>query len=113
VHDPDTVVYDLSLPIPRLAYRVPGKRWAVRVRRRTNRENFGQRVESWYWPRGYDVRAFGRQVRLIRFATVWHHEPGGEDSGEACGWQPSGSTLTLANAAWSWRHRDHVTVAWQ
>lgn len=113
MHDPDVVLFDLDLPIPRLRrYWVSGKTWEFSARRRTNPENLGERVFPWWRPMGYKVRAFGREMRWTPLATVWHHEPGGRDYSDVCGRNPTGSILSVANVRRAWEHRDHVTVSW-
>lgn len=66
-------------------YRPKGSpKWGVRVHRRTNPENLGERCYPWYRPCGYKVFIASRQAHLFTLIEVWHDEPGGADSGTVC-----------------------------
>lgn len=86
MHDPMTVAFSIPSPIPRR------KRWrdakdgktCIKVRRRTNEENLGERVYPWWRLRGYELWVRGRSIGLNEAVCVWHVEPGDRDSGEVC-----------------------------
>ncbi len=108
MHDPMVVLFEVNAPIPvRTWKQYPnGPRWVLRARRRTNPENLGQRVYSWWKPKGYELVIAGRIPKLWNLATVWHVEPDGHDSGDVCGRHPRGRALIL----WTWRHRHHLKI---
>jgi hypothetical protein len=110
MHDPDVVVFDIHLPIPRRTKfwdRHADKRWTLGRQRRTNAENLGQPVWPWYRPRGYRPALAGRTFGLVELCTVWHTEPQGRDSGTVCKGM-GGSDLTWHNIKWAVRHRHHL-----
>lgn len=89
MHDPMTVAHDVVLPIPtRKRWRDASvhdpRRWTLGRSRRTNPENLGEPTYPWWRPTGWSIRFAGRGFGLYKFATIWHVEPGGRDSGEAC-----------------------------
>lgn len=114
MHDPMVVVFDIDLPIPKRTRwrdaRDGQPRWVER-RRRTNPENLGEPVFPWWRPAGYTVRFAGRGLSLRKLATIWHHEPGGRDSGEVCKGL-RGSDFSAHNIGWAWQHREHLDVQW-
>ena len=115
MHDPDVVVFDIHAPIPRLAPKWYKKlpRTGIRRVRGTGPGNLGKPIYPWYRPQGYNVTIIDNSVKLLELATVWHHEPGGKDSGQVCGHLPSGSDITWPNIRWAWQHRDHIRIQWQ
>lgn len=108
MHDPMVVLFEIHAPIPVRTWKQykGGPRWVFRVRRRTNAENLGQRIYSWWRPKGYELVIAGRIPKMWDLATVWHVEPDGHDSGDVCGRHPRGRALIL----WTWRHRHHLKV---
>lgn len=111
MHDPDVVLFDLHLPIPRRKYATGdwGPRWRFRVRRRTNDENLGERIYPWWRPAGYDTHLAGRVYGLASLATVCHHEPDDRDSGDVCGRYPY---RLGERTRWAWDHRSHLWMQW-
>lgn len=111
MHDPMVVGWDIPAPIPkREKYRDPRPgqpRWTLGRRRRTNPENLGEPVYAWYRPHGWEPKIAGRTFGLMRFATIWHVEPGGHDSGEICKHWVDGKHTN----AWRWHiHHWHIQV---
>lgn len=102
------VLFEVHAPIPVRTWKqyAGGPRWVLKVRRRTNAENLGQRIYSWWRPEGYELVIAGRIPKLWHLATVWHVEPDGHDSGDVCGRHPRGRALI----GWTWRHRHHLKV---
>ena len=112
MHDPMVVVFDLPAPWPqreKWAERTAARRWGFDVRRRTNPEHLGQRVYPWWRAKGYTLMVAGRAFGMPTFATVWHVEPKGHDSGTVCKGM-GGSDLTWHNVVWAWRHRAHLKI---
>lgn len=108
MHDPDVVAHDIVLPIPRLSWR-ESVRWQFRRRRRTNDENLGEWVYPWWRPIGYNIIAWGRRVRLVQVATIWHREPGGHDSGEICKHWRMVNGEHVVDQSWRWHvHHWHI-----
>jgi len=58
---------------------------------------------------GYALFAAGRSLRWLHFATVWHVEPKGHDSGTVCKGM-GGSDFTWQNLRWAWKHRTHLQI---
>lgn len=117
MHDPDVVAFDIPAPFLRrrgLPSAPNDPRWGVRIHRRTNPENLGERVYRWWRPRGYRLFLAGQEYRAATLATIWHCEPGGRDSGEVCkhyrrDQQPDGTWSTTVLRAWRW-HVHHWRV---
>lgn len=68
MHDPDVVAFAVRRPWPRRdSFRAPtaGRRWKATFR-------------SPFWT------VAGRGLYFPPIITVWHHEPGGRDSGQVC-----------------------------
>lgn len=86
MHDPNVVALEIKVPIPHFRWKASAgqPRWGVRVFRRTNEANRGQRVYRWWWPKGYSVTVAGRQVKWRTIATIWHNEPGDRDALTVC-----------------------------
>lgn len=113
MHDPKVVVFDIHLPVPRRAWKVSSAqaRWEFKRIRFTDKPDVA--VYPWFRPCAYQLHLAGRVIRLREFATIWHNEPGGHDSGHVCGRLPSGSSLTWKNVRWAWKHRAHLSVQLQ
>lgn len=114
MHDPDVVVFEVHVPIPRTTggfrsvFAPPGRRWAVT--RKSYRMPDGRRpMYAWWLPRAWDVVVAGRNLRWSLLLTVWHKEPDGSDSGTVCKGM-GGSELTVRNVRWAARHRRHLRV---
>jgi hypothetical protein len=93
VHDPSTVAFDVKVPIPRLTSwgKPPAghRRFTIQRRRYHPIEEHMQHylnkpMSPWYRPSAYYVWVGSKQLKMRTFATVWHEEPGGADSGEVC-----------------------------
>lgn len=100
MHDPDVVVADIPAPWPHRYLRHDiGRggwpRWGAVRERRTNPEHLGQPTYPWWRPKGYRFFAAGWQWKADTLLTVWHHEPGGADSGTVCAYRDH------------WRHPQH------
>lgn len=80
MHDPMVVVAEIRSPWPRSSMPIGQERW---------------RFRGCFWT------VAGRGLYFPSLVTVWHHEPGGRDSGEVCGY-PSGLGLL--------RHLPHLSV---
>lgn len=120
MHDPMVVAFDMKLPIPKRVKwhdAKPGdQRWMLRVSRRTNPENLGERVHRWWRPNGYQLVLAGRAFGLLGLGTVWHVEPNGHDSGEVCKhwrrWQDdAGEWHSKYLNRWKW-HVWHWHIQW-
>lgn len=95
MHDPDVVAFTIRRPWPQL-----------------DRSGFHDRSRWWKFSGPFWTVA-GLRLYWPSFITVWHHEPGGADSGEVCKhyrrWQgPDGKWQSEVLHAWRW----HVTH-WQ
>lgn len=113
MHDPSVVVFDVHVPIPRRDRwrdaREGEKRWTPGRFRRTNPENLGQPVYPWFHLSGWHPQIAGRAFSWVTFATVWHEEPNGADSGTVCKGM-GGTELTWHNVKWAWKHRKHLNI---
>lgn len=111
MHDPEVVVFTISIPRfwPRAMPTVTDG-WHVTRRRRTNPENLGQPVYPWWRLVGYDFVAASRRIGSRPLITVWHVEPDGRDALTVCKGM-GGSDLTWHNVRWAWRHRRHLEIA--
>ncbi len=117
MHDPMAVAFDVPAPTLRrsgLRAHRNDPRWGVRVRRRTNPENLGERTYRWWRPRGYRLFLHGQEYRVGTLATVWHVEPGGRDSGQVCPHyrrqqQADGTWTTTRLHGWRW-HVHHWRI---
>lgn len=122
MHDPMVVAWEVPFPLPRRKrwaekhYR--GRRWGWTRRRRTNDENLGEPVFPWWRPDGWTFALGGRCYQLRRFATIWHVEPGGRDSGEVCKhwnrWKDEdGKWHGEPRSAWRWHvHHWKIQLPW-
>ncbi len=112
MHEPQVVLFDVRLPFPR-RNRWPSKteteRWTFGRWRRTNPENLGDPVLPWCRPAAWKPAIAGRRYQWRTFATVWHNEPSGHDSGTICKGM-RGSDASLHNLAWAARHWRHLSV---
>lgn len=107
MHDPYVVAWEIPLPWPqRKTWRDrKAPRWGSTRSRRTNAENLGEPVYGWWRLCGYTTHVAGRAYGLKGFATIWHVEPGGRDSGEICKWWKDGKP----SRRWRW-HVHHWRV---
>lgn len=88
MHDPMVVAFEVHVPIPkrqRWSDARPGqKRWTLGRWRRSNPENLGEPIYSWWRPKAWRPRVAGRSYGWRLILTVWHVEPKGHDSGTVC-----------------------------
>src|SRR5262245_9903415 len=105
MHDPLVVAFDVVLPIPVRRWPSLGKRWSLSLARRTNPENLGQLVYAWWRPTGVECVMAGNKIGLYPFATIWHKEPRGADSGTYCKHYDGDRSLS----AWRW-HVHHWMI---
>lgn len=106
MHDPSFLAFEVPAPWPRLSKwkRNGAPNWGILARRRTNEENRGERVYSWYQPSGYEVFVAGRTVRLSVLIEAWHDEPGGGDMRTVC------KVIHPRGIRWAWKHRAHLRI---
>lgn len=119
MHDPMVVAWDIKLPIPLRQkwleeINKTEARWTLGRRLRTNPENLGKPVYPWWNLNGYRPVVAGRIYNWYRFATVWHVEPDGRDSGTVCKhsirWQDEDQKWHSKNAkSWKW-HVHHWKI---
>lgn len=109
MHDPMVVAWEVPLPLPKRERwkdaKDGQKRWTFGRWRRTNPENLGEPVYPWYRPKAWQPRVFGRAFGMYTFATVWHVEPDGHDSGDICKHWIDGKHSN----AWRW-HIHHWSI---
>lgn len=85
MHDPMCVAFTARVPLPRRGWATKNApRFGVERARYTNPSHAGVPIYPWWRPKGYSVHAFGKRWRWATFATIWHVEPRGADSGEVC-----------------------------
>lgn len=104
MHDPSFLAFTIPAPWLRVdTWRYPtAPHWGVKVVRRTNTENLGERVYAWWKPKGYETWVASRRLRFCTLVDVWHDEPGGRDSGTVC------KDWHHRNVRWAIRHRKHL-----
>lgn len=106
MHDPDFLAVEIHSPIPwydRWQTRMYKKGTPPRpfIRRRTNEENLGERVYSWWNLKGYDLRIGKIALRFPTLIEAWHHEPGGGDMGTVCNYRDR-------DIWWIFKHWSHL-----
>ena len=116
MHDPMVVAFEVPAPIPKRdkwrETHYKGRKWGWTRRRRTNPENLGEPVFSWWRPDGWEFALGGRCYSLRKVATVWHVEPGGADAFEVCSHrrQKKDGTWEYHNR-WKWHiHHWHIQI---
>jgi hypothetical protein len=121
MHDPMVVAWEVPFPFPKRERwrekRYSGRRWGWTRKRRTNPENLGEPIYRFWRPEGWDFAIAGRVYGLRRFATIWHVEPGGRDSGEVCKhhrrWKDDDGWHAEPLRSWRWHvHHWHVQLPW-